>query len=793
MNSLKSHIVKRNYIGLLLVAIFIASCSPTKYVGKDQYLLNRVVVKSDNKDVSAGELQKSIKQKANLRILGFWRFHLGLYNLSGRNEKKGFNKWLRRIGEEPVIYETYQTKRSISQLKLYLRQRGYYNAEVSDTVIYRKKKAKVIYKVVTKEPYRYRKIYDNISELPHSYLSHNQRENEIPDSSVIRQYVVQDSLNSLIIKNAKVDTDVLGKERVRILKLLKNKGYFNFSQEYVHFMMDSTHNNHQMDVFTGLNKPKNPDALRKYKINSLKVITDFNPKLAMVNDSVYASAKDSIIYNKVKFYYHKKLRIKPSVILASLMLKQGSLYSLRNVEQTYNRLQSLNQFKFINIKFEPETAVDSAGIGALNCVIQLTPYTRQSYSVELEGTNSSGNIGFAGNLNYQNKNLFKGAEILDVQFSTSTETVQSKNQAKFDAREHGISTTLRLPKFLLPFLNADKFRRKYNPKTVMSASFNYQRRPDYTRTIAEASFGYSWRSSKYVSHQFKLLELNFVDVKDINSEFLDDINNLYIQNSFIDHVISTSRYSLLYSNKGKNTQRNHNFMRFNIEVAGNTLHAFDKLTGAEKNISYIGDQKKETKYYDFLGIRYAQYVKSDLEYRFYHYINRANTMVYRLFCGIGYPYGNMDVLPFEKSYFSGGANGIRAWQVRSLGPGSYSDSSVVYPNNTGDIKLEANVEYRFKLFWTLEGALFIDAGNIWSISKNDNREGAEFRFNKFYNQIAVGTGFGTRVDLNFILFRVDLGLKVHDPALTGKDSWVLFDRPLRFKHFTFNIGIGYPF
>ncbi len=793
MNFIKPYIINKNSIGLLLIAFIIASCSPTKYVGKNQYLLNKVVVKTDNKDISSSELKKSIKQKSNLRILGFWRFHLGLYNLSGRNEKKGINKWLRRIGEEPFIYESYQTKRSISQLKLYLRQRGYYNAEVTDTVIFRNKKAKVIYKVTTKKPYRYRNIYDNIEGLPQGYLSKNQVNAEIPDSSAIRQYVINDSVNSLISKNKKIDTDILQKERIRILKLLKNKGYFNFSQEYVHFMMDSTHNNHQMDVFIGLSKPKNAAILRKYKIKQLKIITDFNPKLAMVNDSVYSSQKDSITHKDIKFYYHKKLKIKPSVVLASLMFKQGDIYNLKKVEQSYERLQSLNQFKFVNIKFEPTNTVDSLGIGTLNCIIQLTPYTRQSYSVELEGTNSSGNIGFAGNLNYQNKNLFKGAEIFDLQFTASTETVQSKNKAKFDAREYGVSSKFRLPKFLFPFLDAYKIRRKYNPKTVMSASFNYQRRPDYTRTIAEASFGYSWRSSKYVSHQFNLLEFNFVDVKDINSNFLDDINNLYIQNSFIDHVITTSRYSLFYSNKGKDTKRNYNYLRFNIESAGNTLHTLHQLIGAKKNKIYLGENKIESNYYGFLGIRYAQYLKSDIEYRYYQYINDASNMVYRFFFGIGYPYGNMDVLPFEKSYFSGGANGIRAWQVRSLGPGSYFDPSVVYPNNTGDIKLEANLEYRVKLFWIFEGAFFLDAGNIWSISKNDNREGAKFKFNNFYEQIAVGTGFGTRINLSFILFRIDLGLKVHDPTIKGTNSWVLFNRPLRFNQFTFNIGLGYPF
>ncbi len=793
LTSLKSDTINKSSFILLFFVLLLVACSPTKYVGDNQYLLNRVVIKSDNKDVSPGELKKSIKQKSNLKIFGFWRLHLGLYNLSGRDTKKGINKWFRRIGEEPVIYESYHTKRSKQQLMLYLHQRGYYNAEVTDTVIFDKKKAKVIFFVKTKKPYTYRKVLDHVSDLSHNFLSLNQIKQEIPDSSIVRRYIDEDSLQVKIKTGNKVDTDILEKERFRITKCLKNEGYFNFSQEYVRFIMDSTLNNHQMDIFTSIQRPKDKNILRKYKINKIEVITDFDPKLAMTNDSLYFSTNDSITYRQVQFFYHQKLKINPKIILSSLMLKQDDIYRLKDVEQSYRRLQSLNQFKFINIKFTPTQTVDSLGFGRLNCVIQLTPYVYQSYSVELEGTNSSGNIGFAANLNYQNKNLFKGAEILDVQLSSSMETVQSTNKEKFYAREYGISSKLQLPRFLFPFLNVYKIRQKYNPKTVMSASFNYQRRPDYTRTIAEASFGYSWQSSKYLRHQFNLLEMNFVDVRDINSNFLKDINNLYIQNSFIDHVITTSRYSLFYNNKQNNLNDNHSSIRFNIESAGNTLRALDKLIGASKETSHLGKDKIESKYYNFLGIRYAQYIKSDIEYRFYHNINRANKMVYRVFLGIGYPYGNMDVLPFEKSYFSGGANGIRAWQIRSLGPGSYYNPAIIYPNNTGDIKFETNVEYRFKLFWALEGALFIDAGNIWSISKHDTREGAYFDFGKFYEQIAVGSGFGTRIDLNFILFRIDLGLKVHDPSFSGKNSWVLFNHPLKLKDFTLNIGIGYPF
>lgn len=778
---------------LLSLLLGLASCSTTKYVGENEYLLNKVVVKIDDNSISTSDLKRNIKQKPNLKILGMWRFHLGLYNLSGKNKEKGFNKWLQRIGEEPVVYEDFQTQRSLTQLKLYLKKKGYYNAVVKDSVVFRKKKAKVYYSITAKEPYRYRNVYHKPGEVPYNFLSPQQENEEMPDSTLIRNYVADDSKNSELKSGGKVDSDVLGEERMRIFKLLKNQGYFNFSREYIHFMMDSTNKEQQMDVFVGLKTPKDEKAIKKYKINKVQIFTEYDPKMVLMNDSTYLLELDTLSHKGVDFVFRKKIKIKPEVLLSSILIKKGDTYNLTSVEQTYSRLQTLNQFKFLNIKFEESKNNVDSTYGQLNCIIQLTPHNLQYYSFELEGTNSSGNIGFAGNLNYQHKNLFGGAEILDVQFSTARETVKANEQTDFNSSEYGVESKLSIPKFLMPFFNVEKFRKSYNPRTVFSMSYNYQKRPDYTRTIADASFGYFWKSSKYTRHTLNLVELNFVDVKDLSDDFLDDIDNLYIQNSFTDHVIATTRYSYTYNDQNINIPRDYNYVRLNFEVAGNSLKAIDNLLGRSETDDYNSNGELEGTYHDFLGIRYAQYLKGDIEYRFNKHINSANTMVYRLFVGLGYPYGNLKVLPFEKSYFSGGANGIRAWQVRSLGPGSYVDKDATYPNNTADFKLEANIEYRFKLFWALEGALFLDAGNIWAISEKDDREGADFQFNRFYKEIALGTGFGTRVDLNFILFRLDLGLKLRDPSLGESERWIIGNRPFKFSQLTFNIGIGYPF
>ena len=788
---------KNSYLFLSIVlALFIltgvVSCSTTKYVGEKEYLLSKVSVKVDDKNISSSELNQNIKQKPNIKILGIWKFHLSLFNLSGKNKEKGINKWLRRIGEEPVIYEDYQTQRSKIQLGIYLRKKGYYNATIEDTVIFRKKRAKLKFKITAREPYRYRNVYDEKSDLPRSFISPYQHLKEISDSSLIRQYLVADSINSNIKAGKNVDADILGKERDRISKLMKNKGYFNFSKEYIHFMMDSVGKDHQMDVFVGIKKPRSSNVERKYRIRNITVNSDYDPKPVLMNDSVYLNKLDTLVHDNCKFIYTKKLNIKPDVIINSLGFQPGSLYNLSEVEYSYKRLQALNQYKFVNIRFEVDTDAENDLEGSLNCFVQLTPHKIQAYTVEFEGTNSSGNIGFAGKVNYQHKNLLRGAEILDIRLSNARETVKSKDNNNFFSKEYGGEISLVTPKFLLPFLNANRFRKKYNPRTRLSLAYSYQKRPDYTRTQVDASFGYSWKS-RHLTHNLNLFELSFVEVKDLSDDFINDINNLYIANSFTDHVISTTRYSLIYNNQNINKPSNYTYLRFGFETAGNALKTIDELIGSTKNKDYNDKGELEGSYYDFFGIRYAQYVKTDIDYRYNWHINKANTIVGRVFMGLGYAYGNLEVLPFEKSYFSGGANGIRAWQVRSLGPGSYSNDEAVYPNNTADFKLEGNLEYRFKLIWKFEGAMFLDAGNIWAISSKDDRPGAQFKTKNFYKEIAIGTGVGARVDLNFILFRLDLGLKLRDPSLPADERWIIGNRSLKSSHVTYNIGIGYPF
>jgi len=352
-------------------------------------------------------------------------------------------------------------------------------------------------------------------------------------------------------------------------------------------------------------------------------------------------------------------------------------------------------------------------------------------------------------------------------------------------QEYGIETSLRFPKFLLPFLEKESFIRKYNPTTTLLAAWNYQNMPYYERTVANATFGYNWNGKNYISHIVNPVQMNLVKLLRIDpawKAWLD--SSSYLANSYRDVLILGGGYSFIYNNQKIQKSSDSWFVRINAEASGNMLGLVSKVAKLEK----IDGS------YNILKQPFAQFIRVDMDARYNVIINDVSSIAYRGFIGAGIPYGNSKAIPFEKQYFGGGANGIRAWQVRTLGPGSYVPRDSGFLNQTADIKIEANAEYRFKLFWILQGAVFLDAGNIWSYNSDPTRQGSQFNFRNFYNDIAVGTGTGIRLDLSFVLLRVDMGMKLRDPVLSNGSKWILMNRPYNFKDdFTFVIAIGYPF
>ncbi|MGM0406455.1 MAG: BamA/TamA family outer membrane protein [Bacteroidota bacterium] len=786
-NAKPSYKSKHNSV-IALIVLFIAifsSCSPIKYVPEDEYLLDRYRVKIDKgtakkEKIKKEELKSFVKQKPNKRILGL-RFHLGLYNLSRKGKEKGISGWLKRIGEEPVIYDDFITDKSADQIKEYLNNKGYYNSVVLDTAEFKRKRARVLYRVEINRSYKINKLTYNIQD---------------PE---IEPLIYKDTVNTLIQRGDNFDHDILQEERKRIETNLKNQGYYNFNKEFVYYQADSSDKELKVSLILNVQKYQKLGEGRnvinqnhkKYIINNVYVFTNFNQKEALAQKEQYYSDLDTTYHEGIYFISKGNDRLKKKVILQSNFIKEGDFYSLYNVNKTYQHLNSLRLFKAINIQFketETDTTIqDSAKVGYLNCNIQLSKHLLQSYTIELEGTNSYGNIGVGGSFLYQHKSLFGGAEITDFKINGSIEALDTSVVGISrinNAVELGGNITIRIPKFMLPVFKAEKFSKKYSPKTQISAGYNFQDRLEYRRTIANLSYGYNWDGNKFLKHNVKLAELNAVKLPYASDAFKNYIDSTYLRSSYESHLVSVTSYNLVFNNQDIKKRRDFYFFRMNTEISGNFLSAYSELTNAN---SVNGS-------YEIFGIPFSQYVKFDGDFRYYNVLNESNNLVYRIFAGVGIPYGNSQSLPFEKMYFSGGANSIRAWNVRSLGPGSYSGKSRTrFPNQTGDLKFEANVEYRFKLFWLLEGALFVDVGNIWYLN-SDEFEGGLFRKDEFYKEIAVGSGFGTRLNFSFFILRVDLGVKLRDPALNDGERWIVGNRSLNWQNdFTINIGIGYPF
>jgi len=767
----------QGYPFIFILAIFvITSCNPTKYVPSEDTLLDKNHIIINKEGVKKSEITPYLKQRPNKRIFGT-KFHLGLYNLSNIEKDKWPHGWLREIGEEPVIFDLYATSQTTENIKSYLSSKGYFDSDVMDSVKTANRKSEVYYNVELNSPYTIRNLYYDIAD------------------TTIEVLFYLDSVDCMIERGKPYDVDVLQAERSRFERFIKDHGFYSFSGDHIYFRVDSTVGNRQVDIYYTIRNYQKIDETNRvivtshpmYRIRNIYVHPEFVPKEALEGGDTYIESLDTTYYDGYYFISSKsKPRIKYDLILHSLYLNPGSLFSVTNTEQSQSHLLSLKTFRLVNIFYNEviEPDMEPGAEQLLDCTVQLTLLSQQSGKIELEGTNSAGNLGGALNLIYQHKNLFRGAELFNLTLKGAYEALSQKDTLR-SLQEYGVETSLRFPKFLFPFLQKESFIKTYNPKTTLAAAYNYQNMPFYTRTIANVTFGYNWDGKNYTSHIVNPVQLNLVNLLRIDPDYFARIDSSsYLAYSYRDIMILGGNYSYIFNNQKIKKSRDYWFIRINAEAAGNMLGLIGDLAGMEKTNGT----------YNILGQPFAQYIRADMDIRYNMILNDVSSLVYRGFIGAGIPYGNSKAIPFEKQYYGGGANGIRAWQVRTLGPGSYVPEYTKFLNQTADIKLEANIEYRFKLFWILNGALFVDAGNIWSYNKDPSRPGAQFTINSLFNDIAVGTGAGLRFDLNFVLLRADMGMKLRDPWLTEGSKWISMNRSYNFRNdFTVVLAIGYPF
>lgn len=814
------------YIGIALTALCVllfTACNPTKKLQEGEYLLNSNIVVDRDTKLDKSDVENYIKQKPNHRILVIFRFHLWLYNLAneekikrkrtaynqklekrnakriakGKKPKKGkhllFGEKLLDIGEAPVKLDTLLTQKSAKQIKLFLNNKGFFLSSVTDSIHYRRKKATIFYKIKASAPYTINKLEYKVAD------------------SLLNYFVIHDTANTLLTKGSNYDVDILQEERDRVTALLNNTGYYYFTKEYIHYEVDTNLGNRKVNLSMGIKNYVRKignfsDSLaetphQRLHINNIYIQPDFISKKADPLE------KDTLIADDYTILYSGTLKYKIKVLLNAIFIHKGELYQQKNVEDTYKRLSELKAFKTINIFFTPADKY-----GYLNCHIQLSPILKQSFTVEAEGTNRSGNLGTSGSFVFQNRNVFKGAEVFELRlkggveaqrtYSDNTNNLTTPIQG-FNTIEFGPELNISIPRFILPFkIRASK---QSNPKTIFTTAFNFQQRPDYKRSILNFTYGYTWKSSEKIRHTFNPAVINFVKVElsPLFENYLSkQIQNIYILNSFNNHLTPSTRYIFVFNNQSVKKRSNFSFFKVDLESSGNTLRGVYNIANQINPNTFVKDTQNR---YTIANIAYSQYLRAEVDYRYYYSSSDINKVVFRIAAGVGRPLANFRVLPFERSFYSGGSNGIRAWQARTLGPGSYADSSA-FLWYFGDGQLEGNIEYRLKLFKIVNGALFIDAGNIWLRQADAKRPGAEFDITRFYKEIAIGSGLGIRFDFNFFVFRIDMGLKVRDPHFAEDKRWViqhLFDKEWKYDYneafkrkynfLTFNLGIGYPF
>ncbi len=837
---------------VIFASVLGMGCS-TKRLANGEVLLKKVIIKCDNPAISKDDLYSYVKQKPNRKLLGLNTIHLlkrgsigkkGLltdgsgyplyliinnfanpkrelkrkirrderfakkmlqYNGNSKGKKqnkepkkhKTLGEFLMNIGEAPSLIDSNKTNRSVNQIVSYLNNKGYFGSTVDDTVIYpqlqknRRQKAIQCYIIHPSQPYTLRSIAWDIKD------------------EGIAIAIVSDTATEYcqIKRNMNYDFDSFEAERDRITKLLKNKGYYKFSKDYIRFSIDSTLGSHQADVQITINKQElklNDSSFanvnhQQFTIRNIYIKSLFD--LQQLREDKDISNYDTTLYRNLLFLRNKDsiygtniekiLKFKPYILEQRISFRKDNIFRQLDYEATYRQLTNLRVFR--------QVVIDPIEVGdnKLDMYIKLFPFSKQSYTAQFEGTTNSGsNLGIGGSVSYENNNLYGGAEILRLGIKGGTEVQQTINASSnsenlgFNTIQIGADASLNIPREFFPFsllVNKKKLPEKMTTqdrRTVFLSSFNYQSRSDYDRTLANVSYGYTFKYLKNGKISFFPIELNIVKVKPKAGllELLQNPDPL-LQYRFTDHLIQNLRITYIL-NKQKNNNGDVLFLKIDGESSGLLLREFFELSKINPDANGS---------YEIAKIPFSHYIRLFADGRFNKAIGAYQRLVGRSALGIGLPLSNYPTLPLEKSFYSGGANGIRAWEARTLGPGSYIIPSDQKYAQFGDIQLEYNLELRFRITKTLNGAAFIDGGNIWILKKDSSRPNADFSFKKmnFLNDLAFGPGLGLRYDLSFFIVRLDWAFKLRDPSYPIGERW--YNPSQRKLSSNLNFGIGYPF
>ena len=721
-------------------ALAAAACSTTRVLEDGQYRLakNKVEITNDKK-FSTKELESYIKQKSNSYLIFGWNPFLNLYNWSGKSGRKGVGKMIRKIGVPPVIYQPELVESSAKNIRRHLEYAGYYDSKVESNVTVRGRKVNVIYSVTLGKRFRIGKI---------SYT--------LPEGQFRKDFYADTS--DISVKSGDyLSEEALEKESERSAAYFRREGYYGFTKNYYSFEADTLQSRDTADLrmiireYTRNQGPESAQPLHKHTIGNVVIS------------------------------YDKDLKFNGKVLRDLNTVKPGSIYDERDVNNTYSRFSSLRLFSGVSVQM---TQRDS---NIVDCDINLTRSRLQGFKVDLEGsTNSTGLIGISPQLSYYHKNIFHGGQWLNLSFLGNFQF--KSNDRNIRSNETGVSAGLSIPGFL--GLPNSLFQGPSIPRTEINASYNYQDRPEYTRNIISTSYGYSGSlAGGHFFYQFYPLQAKIVRLYNLDGNFFKTLSgNPFMRDAYQNHFDVGSGATAYYTTSADATssKKSFEYVRLQTDASGNVLSLFKNGMKTDEYGSRL-----------IWGTPFSQYVRSELTLGMTTVFGRNDdqSIAVRLLGGFGYAYGNSSAIPFEKQFYSGGANSMRGWQARALGPGrSVKDTTFLIPSQTGDMKLEANVEYRFPMFWKLDGALFTDVGNIWTLQESgkDSNGSSKFNIHDFPASLAANWGLGLRLDLSFLILRIDLGIKLYDPSLET-DRWFAPDSWLRKNSYAVHFGVGYPF
>lgn len=766
----------RKYIVLILWIGMLGACSVTKKVPDGSYLLNKTDIESDVKGLGSSALKPYLRQKPNSSMILLGRMKLKMYNIPN-DTTTWLNRLMLKYGEPPVLYNEQLAVISAEQIRLHMNNKGYLNAEVDTTVVKKEKKANVTYNVTGNDPHRIRTFNDTIHST---------------DTTI---YNILDRTRQLeLIKEGDIfDLSVLEEGRERMTTILRNMGYYGFLKDNFYFIADTTVGTNEVDLTLALKNPSDSTHHRRYYLGDVTVINGVDPVL--LQDSARRSSLelDTVDYRGMRIISGKDRFLRPRAIYYNTFLRPDRLYADRLTERTYASLNGMGPINQTTINQIPATRNDSSYIDSR---ITLYPGNLHYVQFGVDGTNSAGDLGVAGNISYEHRNFLKGGETFRVQLNAAYEFITSDSLNLLDNSfyEYGIETSLSIPQLLLPWM-LRRLKDQPSASTEYSVGVSFQKRPEYLRQFFNLATRFQWASNDWrVQHMLEPVGVTYIRMpwksKEFEELYFNDDVNPILRYSYDDQLIVRSAYTFNYTNFNRLGRRRMPTFPFRIrsgvEVAGWLPRIATNLGGGEVN---------SKGFHTFFQQPYSEYVKGDFDIAVSYALDDKNTIASHIAVGVAYPYGNSEVLPFEKRYFGGGANSVRGWSTRTLGPGTYSNDTITgsdFGRKIGDVKIDFSVEYRHKLTSMFELAGFVDAGNIWTIRDYVEQPGGLFRWNSFYKELAAAYGIGLRLDLNFLLIRVDGGMKAHNPGLPKGSRWTIF-KPDFSRDFAFHFAIGYPF